>query len=155
MSKQTAAPSSAVQTEAPPDVNSQELKRERDRLKEKQKTRFAGLDRGLLIELYRQMILIRRFEEKSAEVYVAGKIGGFCHLYIGQEACGVGTICRDSQRRLRPCQLSRTWSRARERHDCAMRSWQSFSAKPPDAQKAKAARCTCLTRASVFLADTR
>jgi pyruvate dehydrogenase E1 component alpha subunit len=38
------------------------------------------------------MILIRRFEEKSAEAYVAGKIGGFCHLYIGQEAVGVGTI---------------------------------------------------------------
>ena len=38
------------------------------------------------------MILIRRFEEKSAEVYVAGKIGGFCHLYIGQEAVGVGAI---------------------------------------------------------------
>ena len=102
MSKQTAAPPSAAQAEeqassagvidAPPDVNSQELKRERDRLKEKQKTRFAGLDRDLLVELYRQMILIRRFEEKSAEAYVAGKIGGFCHLYIGQEACGVGTI---------------------------------------------------------------
>jgi pyruvate dehydrogenase E1 component alpha subunit len=38
------------------------------------------------------MLLIRRFEEKSAEAYVAGKIGGFCHLYIGQEAVGVGTI---------------------------------------------------------------
>lgn len=102
MSKQTAAPTSAAQAEeqqsstgvidAPPDANRQELKRERDRLKEKQKSRFAGLDRDLLIELYRQMILIRRFEEKSAEAYVAGKIGGFCHLYIGQEACGVGTI---------------------------------------------------------------
>lgn len=102
MSKQTAAPPSAAQAEeqssstgvidAPPDVNSQELKRERDRIKEKQKTRFVGLDRDLLIELYRQMILIRRFEEKSAEAYVAGKIGGFCHLYIGQEACGVGSI---------------------------------------------------------------
>ena len=102
MSKQTAAPPSAAKAEeqasstgvidAPPEVNSQELKRERDRLKEKQKTRFAGLDRDLLLELYRQMILIRRFEEKSAEAYVAGKIGGFCHLYIGQEACGVGSI---------------------------------------------------------------
>ncbi len=102
MSKQTAAPTSAAQAEeqqsstgvidAPQDANRQELKRERDRLKEKQKSRFAGLDRDLLIELYRQMILIRRFEEKSAEAYVAGKIGGFCHLYIGQEACGVGTI---------------------------------------------------------------
>ncbi|MGI8734374.1 MAG: pyruvate dehydrogenase (acetyl-transferring) E1 component subunit alpha [Pyrinomonadaceae bacterium] len=38
------------------------------------------------------MLLIRRFEEKSAEAYSMGKIGGFCHLYIGQEAVGVGAI---------------------------------------------------------------
>jgi pyruvate dehydrogenase E1 component alpha subunit len=38
------------------------------------------------------MLLIRRFEEKSAEVYSAGKIGGFCHLYIGQEAVAVGAL---------------------------------------------------------------
>ncbi|OLE51088.1 MAG: pyruvate dehydrogenase (acetyl-transferring) E1 component subunit alpha [Acidobacteria bacterium 13_1_20CM_3_53_8] len=38
------------------------------------------------------MILIRRFEEKSAESYSLGKIGGFCHLYIGQEAVAVGAI---------------------------------------------------------------
>jgi pyruvate dehydrogenase E1 component alpha subunit len=44
--------------------------------------------RGLL----RAMLLIRRFEEKSAEAYALGKIGGFCHLYIGQEAVAVGTM---------------------------------------------------------------
>jgi len=38
------------------------------------------------------MLLIRRFEEKCAEAYSLGKIGGFCHLYIGQEAVGVGAI---------------------------------------------------------------
>ncbi|MDQ3474327.1 MAG: pyruvate dehydrogenase (acetyl-transferring) E1 component subunit alpha [Acidobacteriota bacterium] len=38
------------------------------------------------------MLLIRRFEEKSAEAYSMGKIGGFCHLYIGQEAVAVGAI---------------------------------------------------------------
>jgi pyruvate dehydrogenase E1 component alpha subunit len=38
------------------------------------------------------MLLIRRFEEKSAEAYSTGKIGGFCHLYIGQEAVAVGAI---------------------------------------------------------------
>ena len=43
-----------------------------------------------LIELYRQMVLIRRFEEKSAERYSEGKIGGFLHLYIGEEAVAVG-----------------------------------------------------------------
>jgi pyruvate dehydrogenase E1 component alpha subunit len=38
------------------------------------------------------MLLIRRFEEKAGEAYSLGKIGGFCHLYIGQEAVGVGSI---------------------------------------------------------------
>ena len=37
------------------------------------------------------MLLIRRFEERAAEAYALGKIGGFCHLYIGQEAVAVGT----------------------------------------------------------------
>ena len=43
-------------------------------------------------ELLRQMLLIRRFEEKAAQMYGLKKIGGFCHLYIGQEAAGVGAI---------------------------------------------------------------
>jgi pyruvate dehydrogenase E1 component alpha subunit len=103
MSKQTAAaPPSAAKAEeqqsstgvmdAPPDVDSKKLKQERDEAKERQKDRLSGLSREQAIELYRQMLLIRRFEEKSAEAYVAGKIGGFCHLYIGQEAVGVGSI---------------------------------------------------------------
>lgn len=41
---------------------------------------------------YRQMFLIRRFEEESARSYSMGKIGGFCHLYIGQEAVAVGSV---------------------------------------------------------------
>ena len=40
----------------------------------------------------RQMLLIRRFEEKAGEAYSLGKIGGFCHLYIGQEAVSTGTL---------------------------------------------------------------
>ncbi len=50
------------------------------------------LDRKLAESLLYQMLLIRRFEEKAAEMYAAGKIGGFCHLYIGQEAIAVGSI---------------------------------------------------------------
>jgi pyruvate dehydrogenase E1 component alpha subunit len=42
--------------------------------------------------MLRQMLLIRRFEEKVAEAYALGKIGGFCHLYIGQEAVAVGSL---------------------------------------------------------------
>lgn len=45
-----------------------------------------------LLHLLYQMLLIRRFEEKAAEMYALGKIGGFCHLYIGQEAVGVGAM---------------------------------------------------------------
>jgi pyruvate dehydrogenase E1 component alpha subunit len=45
-----------------------------------------------LKEFYRQMILIRKFEEAAAKAYSIGKIGGFLHLYIGQEAVGVGSI---------------------------------------------------------------
>jgi pyruvate dehydrogenase E1 component alpha subunit len=48
--------------------------------------------KGFLVELLKQMILIRRFEEKSAQMYGLRKIGGFCHLYIGQEASAVGAI---------------------------------------------------------------
>ena len=43
-------------------------------------------------EHLRQMVLIRLFEERAGEMYSLGKIGGFCHLYIGQEAVAVGTI---------------------------------------------------------------
>src|SRR5690349_22946569 len=44
-----------------------------------------------LADLYRQMFVIRRVEEEAARAYVQGKIGGFLHLYIGQEAIAVGT----------------------------------------------------------------
>jgi pyruvate dehydrogenase E1 component alpha subunit len=47
-------------------------------------------DRAELLEYYRQMLLIRRFEERAGQLYGLGLIGGFCHLYIGQEAVAVG-----------------------------------------------------------------
>jgi pyruvate dehydrogenase E1 component alpha subunit len=55
----------------------------------------AGLDSArtdFYRQLLRQMLLIRRFEEKAGEAYALGQIGGFCHLYIGQEAVAVGAI---------------------------------------------------------------
>jgi len=45
-----------------------------------------------LLEMLRSMMIIRRFEERCAQSYQQAKIGGFCHLYIGQEACAVGTV---------------------------------------------------------------
>jgi pyruvate dehydrogenase E1 component alpha subunit len=46
--------------------------------------------RAELLALYRDMLLLRRFEEAAGRVYTEGKIGGFCHLYIGQEAIALG-----------------------------------------------------------------
>jgi len=50
------------------------------------------MEKSTLLDWYQQMVLIRRFEQRSAELYQQGKIGGFLHLYIGQEAVAVGTI---------------------------------------------------------------
>jgi pyruvate dehydrogenase E1 component alpha subunit len=50
------------------------------------------MDAALLVDLYRQMCLCRRFEEAAARAYSQGKIAGFLHLYIGQEAVAVGAI---------------------------------------------------------------
>jgi pyruvate dehydrogenase E1 component alpha subunit len=50
------------------------------------------LDKDQYLDLYYQMVLIRRVEERSAELYQQGKIGGFLHLYIGQEAVSTGLI---------------------------------------------------------------
>jgi pyruvate dehydrogenase E1 component subunit alpha len=54
-----------------------------------QPQRFEA-SREQLLEFYRQMLLIRRFEERAGQLYGLGLIGGFCHLYIGQEAVAVG-----------------------------------------------------------------
>lgn len=51
-----------------------------------------GLGKEELHRILYQMLLGRRFEEKAAEAYAVGKIGGFCHLYIGQEAVAVGAF---------------------------------------------------------------
>jgi pyruvate dehydrogenase E1 component alpha subunit len=54
--------------------------------------RLEGFEREQLRKMMWDMLLARRFEEKAAESYALGKIGGFCHLYIGQEAVAVGAI---------------------------------------------------------------
>ncbi|HWK89647.1 MAG TPA: pyruvate dehydrogenase (acetyl-transferring) E1 component subunit alpha [Longimicrobium sp.] len=54
--------------------------------------RLQGLEPDKLRRIAYDMLLARRFEEKAAEAYALGKIGGFCHLYIGQEAVATGAI---------------------------------------------------------------
>ena len=51
---------------------------------------IAEFDKDQELHAYREMLLIRRFEEKAGQLYGMGLIGGFCHLYIGQEAVVVG-----------------------------------------------------------------
>jgi pyruvate dehydrogenase E1 component alpha subunit len=53
---------------------------------------LEGLGGEKALELLRAMLLFRRFEEKAEEAYAIGKIGGFCHLHIGQEAAAAGSI---------------------------------------------------------------
>ncbi len=54
------------------------------------KTSLKGASKAQLLKYYRDMLLIRRFEERAGQLYGMGLIGGFCHLYIGQEAIAVG-----------------------------------------------------------------
>jgi pyruvate dehydrogenase E1 component alpha subunit len=59
------------------------------------------MDKEKLLQMYYEMVLIRRVEERGAELYQAGKIGGFMHLYIGQEAVSTGLItARESRDRV-------------------------------------------------------
>src|SRR3972149_1283478 len=52
----------------------------------------GAMEPSEMLRLYREMVLVRRLEEVSASLYQEGKIGGFLHLYIGQEAVGSGVV---------------------------------------------------------------
>jgi pyruvate dehydrogenase E1 component alpha subunit len=73
-------------------VDVEQAQAEYVRRKKSQLEAIKKLDKELLREMLYQMVLGRIFEQKCAEVYRLGKIGGFCHLYIGQEAIGVGSM---------------------------------------------------------------
>jgi pyruvate dehydrogenase E1 component alpha subunit len=74
------------------EVNPEQAHAEYEQRKEHQKSVVDEIGREKLLVMLDQMILARRFEEKCAEVYRQGKIGGFCHLYIGQEAVAIGAL---------------------------------------------------------------
>jgi pyruvate dehydrogenase E1 component alpha subunit len=73
-------------------IKPEQARAEHEQRKENQKALIDKIGREKLLEMLELMILSRRFEEKCAEVYRIGKIGGFCHLYIGQEAVAIGAI---------------------------------------------------------------
>src|SRR4030065_501034 len=54
--------------------------------------RLSLMEKNEYLDLYYQMVLIRTIEEEAAQLYQQGKIGGFLHLYIGQEAVSTGLI---------------------------------------------------------------
>ncbi|MAM11553.1 MAG: pyruvate dehydrogenase (acetyl-transferring) E1 component subunit alpha [Rhizobiaceae bacterium] len=58
--------------------------------KKEESGKIVDFDRDQELHAYREMLMIRRFEEKAGQLYGMGYIGGFCHLYIGQEAVVVG-----------------------------------------------------------------
>lgn len=62
----------------------------------------AKFGKDTYVKWYRDMLLIRKFEEKTGQLYIQQKFGGFCHLYIGQEAIAVGTAsaCRPTDKHM-------------------------------------------------------
>jgi len=77
------------------DAKTAEQEKEAVEAREAQAAAEAELDAfspEALRKLLREMLLFRRFEQKAEEAYVIGKIGGFCHLHIGQEAVAAGAI---------------------------------------------------------------
>jgi len=104
----------------------------------------ASLPPATIHKWLKDMHLIREFEIRCAQAYQQAKIGGFCHLYIGQEACAVGTIGA-----INPddpvITAYRDHGHALARGMDAARAWRRCSASPPGVPRARAGRCTCLT----------
>ena len=101
------------------------------------------------------MLLIRRFEEKAGEAYSLGKIGGFCHLYIGQEAVAVGAIAALRRDDYITCVLPRARPRAGARHERRARVMAELFGKATGLlAAARAARCTSSTPRSASWAGT-
>ena len=93
------------------------------------------------LELYYQMVLIRLVEEEAAKLYQQGKIGGFLHLYIGQEAVSTGLMsARKPQDRM--ITAYRDHGVAINCGIPAKLSWLSCWEKPLAVRRARAARCT-------------
>ena len=73
-------------------VDPEKAQEEYEKRRKSQIASIKKMDKEFLREMLYQMVLGRVFEQKAAEVYRIGKIGGFCHLYIGQEAIAAGSL---------------------------------------------------------------
>ena len=103
----------------------------------------AELGKEQELAAYRDMLLIRRFEEKAGQMYGMGLIGGFCHLYIGQEAVVVGMQMALKQGDAGHHRLSRPRPHAGLRHGRQGRDGGTDRPPRTAIPRARAARCTC------------
>ena len=103
---------------------------------------------------YRDMLLIRRFEEKAGQLYGMGLIGGFCHLYIGQEAVVVGMQMALSEGDQVITGYRDHGHMLAMRHGPARRHGRADRAPRRLFAAARAARCTCSPRRSISTAAT-
>ena len=106
---------------------------------------LGGFSRGQLLELLTQMLLYRRFEEKAEEAYAIGKIGGFCHLHIGQEGAAAGCILPLRQDDY-VISSYRSHTQALAKGLSPRRSCPSFTERPVEPRVDRVARCTCSVR---------
>jgi len=87
--KSASATTAAPQAQSPPPADDPDFALSSLQEEFEKAKRFDANEEQML-EFYEQMLLIRRFEEKAGQLYGLGLIGGFCHLYIGQEAVAIG-----------------------------------------------------------------
>ena len=105
-----------------------------------------------LFKIYHDMVLIREFEERTAEMYTRGKITGFCHLYIGEEAVAVGAM---SALHNEDYVISsyRDHGHVLSRELIPTKLWLSFSVGLREHVRVKAGQCIFLILRQTFLGD--
>ena len=105
-----------------------------------------------LTNYYKQMLLIRRFEEKAGQLYGMGHIGGFCHLYIGQEAVVVGleSVAKKGDQRIT------SYRDHGHMIACGMEPknvMSELTGKHNGYSKGKVVQCTCSLKKRIFMVD--
>ena len=101
---------------------------------------LSNYDNDQLIDFYASMLFVRRFEERVAEMYLRAKIGGYCHLNIGEEATVVGTLKPLEMTTISSAAIANTALLSSVMYPPAP-SWLSYSANVTVAREVAAARC--------------